>query len=215
MFERAIELNPKYVQNRYWYALWYNYLYEGDTEAALAEGQRGIGIDPLAALPTIHYAFVLWMENRIDDVLQIMEDIQHRDPIAFKSYWWLLGCCYVAKGDFAKALSVCPSVEKSLGRHQWSVAFHGFILAAAGRTDEAQRLQEELERRHQEKYISNFSRSIIPVALGETDRAVGILATTHETHDPGIILARRWPMLAPLHDDKRFRDILRQESLNV
>lgn len=215
MFERAVELNPKYVQNRYWYALWYKYLYEGDTEAALAEGQRGIGIDPLAALPTIHYAFVLWMENRIDDVLQIMEDIQHRDPIAFKSYWWLLGCCYVAKDDFAKALSVCPSVEKSLNRHQWSVAFHGFILAAAGQRDQAQRLQEELERRHREKYISNFSRSIIPATLGETDRAVEILATTHDTHDPGIILASRWPMLSPLRGDERFLEILRQERLNV
>lgn len=215
MFTRAIELNPKYVQNRYWYAYWYLYLYEGKVEEAIAEAKRGIEVDPLAALPTIHYTLILWMERRNDEVLEIMEQIKERDPIAYKSYWWLVGCCYCDKGDMEKALSVCPTVEKSKRRHQWSVAFHGYILAKAGRVEDARILQDELIERYKTNYVSNFSRAIIPMSLGDKETALEIIKESKKTKDGGLILTARWPMFAPIQQDERYLQILKDENLNI
>jgi serine/threonine-protein kinase len=213
LFERCNELNPKYVQNRYWYAFWYIYLYEGKTNEALAESQKGIDIDPLAALPSIHYALVLWMERRNDEVIDLMEVIRKRDPIAYKSYWWLAACCYCDKGDYESALAVCPTVQQSLSRHQWFVAFHGHVLALSGRTDEAMLLQDELNRRLQTEYISNFSRAIIPMSLGDKTTTLDILKTTPETKDCAVILAHRWALFSPIHEDRQFKEIAAKEHL--
>ncbi len=213
LFERANSLNPRHVQNRYWYAYWYLYMYEHDLEGALAEARRGIEIDPLAALPSVHYALILWMERRNDEVLAIMNEIMERDPLAYKSYWWLVGNCLCDAGDCEGALAVCPPVEKSLHRHQWSVAFHGHILSVCGRREEAEILQAELERRSQTEYIANFSLALIPLSLGQTDRALAFLATVSETRDPGIITVARWPLFSKIQEHPRFLEILKSENL--
>jgi serine/threonine protein kinase/Tfp pilus assembly protein PilF len=214
MFRRSIELNPNYVQARYWFAYWYLYLYKGNTEEAITEVKKAIDLDPLAVLPTMHYALILWMEGRYKEVLEITKEVEQRDPVAFRQYWWVNGSCYAELNEYDKALSTCPDSLDIVKRHQWSVAFHGYILATVGMKKEAEELHTKLIEQSNEKHISPFPLSIIPLALGNNEESLSILEKSIDVRDSAIIMARKWVMHSKLHDDPRFKSILIKAGIN-
>lgn len=214
MFSRSIELNPNYVQARYWYAYWYLYIYKGNVTDAIIEVEKAIELDPLAVLPRMHHALILWMEGRYKEVLDIAKDFEEQDPVAFRSYWWIKGSCYAGLKQYDKALATCPDSLDITKRHQWSVAFHGYILVAAGMKKEAKELYEKLKKQANEKYISPFPLSIIPLALGEVEESLSILEKSIDIRDCAVIMARKWVMHSKLHDDPRFKSILIKAGIN-
>jgi tetratricopeptide (TPR) repeat protein len=125
----------------------------------------------------------------------------------------LIGMAYSNKGMPDRGVAAVQRARELDGARPDLVAFQGYILARAGRKDEAFRSLEELRRLAHPRQPSPFQVALVYVGLDDTDRALEWLEKAVE--------ARAWesPMMKanPLFDrirlDPRFPALLRRIGL--
>ena len=212
-FRKTIELKPNYSQARYWYALWYLYQYKEDVKEAKIEAQRAVDIDPLAVLPVVHQLLIYTMNDEYDYVLREMEELTKRDPQIAKTYWWMPGFCYAQLGDKKNALKYCEKSLDTSNRHQWTIAYSGYIMAKCGQEETARKLYQNFLETAKTKYISPYPLCIIPMAFGDIDEALGHVERAVAINDPALFLTKKWSMLSAFHDNPRYIALMKKAKL--
>ncbi|HYP53675.1 MAG TPA: hypothetical protein VEQ42_09045, partial [Pyrinomonadaceae bacterium] len=79
--------------------------------------------------------------------------------------------------------------------------------ALAGETEPARRLLEELERTARRRYVSSYYFALLHLALGEHDLALARLELAYEERSGFLAFLKVEPLLDPLRDDPRFRQL--------
>jgi DNA-binding winged helix-turn-helix (wHTH) protein/tetratricopeptide (TPR) repeat protein len=198
---RAVDLAPESTAPHQWLGLLLDL--RGRRDEAKGVLRRAEALDPLSmvvsALAGLHHAFSGDHEAELAQAGRTLE----LDPHQFLGHWAVGGAL------------------QNLGRHEEAVQEHrraldlaggsSFMrpvlarsLALAGRPDEARELVAGLGD------ASPYQQATVQLALGETARALDLLAAAAEQRDPWVVILAVDPMMGPLRGEPAFGGLARQ-----
>jgi tetratricopeptide (TPR) repeat protein len=204
---RAVELNPSYVQGRLFRA-WLFMLTRRPREA-LTEIEQARALDPLSLIIRTRMGSMLHFVGRDRDaILAFRSALDIDSTFAFARAG--LALSYAMTKRFQEALLLRPELELLLGNYE--AGEWGAVLALAGRPAEARRVLGELEAYRKQRYVSPDAFAAIYAALGEPDAAFAEFDRAFAEHAWSPTIAMIEPLYQPLHRDPRWGRL--QQRLN-
>jgi len=203
LFNRAVELNPSYVQGRLFRA--WCYVLTGRNPEALAEIERARALDPLSLIIRTRIGSMLHYMGRDREAIGAFLRALEIDS-TFANARAGLAVSYAMTGRFPEALALRPNVEPMYGNYeagQW-----GVVLALAGRTAEARQELAELEAERKRRYVSADVFAVIHAALGQNDAAFAEFERTFGEHAWSPTISMIEPLFKPLHRDPRWARLM-------
>jgi len=211
-FRRAIELDPRYVPARYWYAAYVLHFALGRTDEAVTELRRALEVDPLSMITLWNFCFTLYGAGRTGQILAEIGDVVTRAPDALFPRV-MAGWGHLGAGDARRAIDELKRAVEMWGRNHWVLGWYSEALIADGRAGEAQAIHEELVERARTLHVPHVSLAAVPALLGDTDRALHFLRAAVAEREWSTILLARWPWWARIRSDPRFAALVRAAGL--
>ena len=207
---RAVELDAKNVGA---HALFGNYFQSlGRFEEAVAERKLTEKFDPVSAPIIGEAGYPLYYARRYDEAIGYYQRALKLDP-NYRMGHLVIGQAYVQKRMYEEAIA---ELRKSLplsGGDVRPLADLGYVLARAGKRDEAQEVLDGLQRLSQQKYVSAYFIALIYVGLGEKDQAFQWLERAYEERNAHMISLKVEPVFDPLRSDPRFANLVRRVGI--
>jgi serine/threonine-protein kinase len=201
-FQRAIELNPNYAIAHQQYGN--NTLSAvGRFNDAIAEGRRGVELDPLSLVINADLGVDYYYARRYDEAIAQLRKTLEMDP----GY-------YFAFVTIGQALEMKGARESAIAEYQKARALNDDPLVLAllahayglsGNKMEAEKILDQLKKLSQERYVSAYSFALVYLGLGNEQEALRWLEQSYQDRagaDVGWI--RVDPLLDPLRGDPRF-----------
>ena len=208
-FLRALELNPKYLQARDWYAFFHLQLAVGRLEEGVAQARLARESDPLSSYSNAILGFTCSFSGRHAEAIEVSRRAVELDSEAFVACWGHhvmlhLGGRYeeaVRAGELALAMS---------GRHPWAVMTLAAAYADWGRPGDAEALYTELMARARRNYVQPVILAIAAAAVGMEDEAIRHAREAFDIRDPAsqIFFSKYMPYSSRLRGYPRFRELL-------
>jgi TolB-like protein len=211
-FLRAMELNPRYIQNLAWYALLYLVFTHGRFEEGIAVAKKAVEIDPLSSYPQTILATIYASVGSSDEALAAAHSAVQLGQ-SFHSYYSLQFACLV-KGDFEKSVAAAEMALALSGRHVWALGLLAETYAQWGKKAEAKAIYAELVARASIGYVQPFCFAMAAIGAGELDKAIEHAREAFKIHDPFLIFGKYIPLAGRLREDLRFHEILARMGLN-
>ena len=205
-FNRALDINPNYVQARFWKGLLYLQLVRGRMADAIHETEYAVDLDPMAMLPAYAHGMVLVNAGRHEEVIARCEARLAQNPAQFLLYR-VLGVAYLCAGRHDEAIARLETGAEMSRRHPWFLGELGAAYAIAGRVADAERIQDELMARAKVAYMSPLSLASIPLMLGRIDEAVAGFERAFVERDPVLVTATAWPLFSRARKDPRVQQL--------
>jgi serine/threonine protein kinase/Tfp pilus assembly protein PilF len=206
-FREALALNPKYVQARCWYGLFFLQWSVGRLRDGLSEAQRAIEDDPLSSYAWTVWSFALATVQRFDEAVRAAHTALEHDPVSFLAQWEL-GLAYHWNRQYDKAIATLEPLWTQTG-HGWIIVGLVPAYVGTGRIDDARRVFEGLRDRATETYVPAFNLALCASALGDHEEALAFCEASIEAHDMLFALFHRWlPDFDAVRNDRRFPDIV-------
>jgi len=206
-FKRAISLNSSYAYAHQFYAWFLAAM--GRTEEAHASIRRALELDPLSILAYMTAADVFYLSRQYDGAItQLREglDLFANDPQALSR----LGRNYEQKGMYTEAIGEAKravALSPDFIEHYWML---GHAYAAAGKSEEARKVLDDLHALAKKQYVLPFGFAVIHIGLGENDEALEWLEKAYQDRNGWMVYLKVSPWLDPLRSDPRFQDLLRR-----
>ncbi len=210
-FNRAIDLDPNYSIAHHWYA--YDLAAMGRMDEAVAEVKRARQTDPLSAIINTDAAEILYFARRFDEALLQARATIEMEP-NFPHAHRVLERIYDEKHMFPDAIAEGQRAVALSDDDPWMLLDLANTYALAGKKTE---MQDCLRR------VANTSPGgILPevgataevyVALGEVDRALGVLESACRRREGGLILLDVDPRFDSLKSKPRYRQLLQRIGL--
>jgi TolB-like protein/Tfp pilus assembly protein PilF len=206
-FERAIELNPRYVFAHSWFGYCLGLM--GRFEEAFTELKRAIRLDPLSSVTQWALGFVYAMARRWDEAIEQLEKTLEFDA----NFAWAHGghaMACLAKSMYPAAITSAQKGVQLLPGSTALLTTLGEVYAAAGKTEEAQTILNQLQELSKQQYLSPYLLARIHMALGQKNDALCWLETSYETRASWMVFLKTDPQLDGLRLDPRFHDLIRR-----
>jgi serine/threonine protein kinase len=203
----ALELNPRYIQARCGYAIFYLSWTAGRFDDAIAQMKQAVEFDPLSAYGRTVLALTYLSAGRFDDGAESARRALDLDPEGFLSRFTLqcaLGLC----GRREESVAVAEDLLARSGRHPWGMAALAFFYAEWGRTADAKAIYAELLARAKRQYIPPSLLAISAFAAGDRDDAMEHAREAYAVHDPNLITTKYYVTGKHLREDRRFNELL-------
>jgi len=201
-FQRALELDPNSVTARLFHAE--SLQAAGQNDEAIAEVDRALAIDPLSVLANQADGSALFYARRYDaSSIALMKTIE----LDRNFFWANLRLARVYEQEHrlpeaeAEILKIRAAAPEPAGIRL------GLVYALEGKKDEA------LAEASAKGKISDYDRTLVFAALGDTSRAFATLEQCVKEHDVNLIYLKMDPTLDSLRGDPRFASILRMTNL--
>jgi serine/threonine-protein kinase len=239
--EKALTINP--ASARALTARGYlKAMYEYDVDAALADFEQAITLDPTYPTARQWYGEILAVAGRIEDALEQISIAKELDPLATVIHHvegWLLD----HEGRDEEALKAYNNVHKIDPYKAHTYSNLSFLYARMGEFEkarEAERTWSELsgidvtpilavydamedsslkpaaiQLLQESDYYIDGASFVTPfyMLLGETELTLDSLERAFERGDPYAIHMQRFEIYDPLHDHPRFQALLRKMNL--
>ncbi|HYA25473.1 MAG TPA: tetratricopeptide repeat protein, partial [Terriglobales bacterium] len=205
-FLRARELNPRYLQNLAWFALFYLVWAQGRFDEGVAIARQAAEYDPLSGYANAMVAFACAHSGRGKEAVQAASSARQLEE-SFFTYWASLHALH-ADRQFEEAAAIGETALALSGRHPFAMSAQAMIFANWGKLSAAQALYAELVARAVQGYVPPSHLAIAASAAGEPDKAVAHAREAFEIRDPMLVTATYWPDFARLREDPRFDEIL-------
>jgi adenylate cyclase len=127
--------------------------------------------------------------------------------------YWILGLLLRKAGSYEPAIVEGEKGVKLSGGSPLMRAALAHTFGAAGRTEEATHVLEDLTELAKQKYVAPYFLAGIHIGLGENDRAMEYLEKSYKEHSHWLIYLHIDPSMDALRDDPRFQVLLRRISL--
>ena len=177
----------------------------------LTEVKAEIALDPLSVGANMQLASVLMMARRYDDSIQQYETALQMDP-GFTGAYRGIALLYAYKRDYGRALAAAEKAKRAAGtaaEDQEYKACLGYVLAAAGRSEEALAIVRELvERYDRAGEAVAVSIAAIHAGLGQRDASLGWRGRASDARDSEIGYLKVDPRWDNLRGDRRFTALL-------
>jgi len=205
---RAMQIEPGNVQARCWIAMLLSI--RGRTEEAIEALERAREIDPLAPYPYAMTGFCLLNVGRPADAGRFA-----RQALAFDEdnilALWVSGAASVSLGQFDQAVSSLERAATRARANPFTRGTLGWVLAAAGRIDEAYEVLEALHARAVAG-ATVLSEAWLLAALEDMDGAFEVLRLACEEKQL-LVPFTGMPGFDPLRSDPRFAAIVERMRL--
>ena len=167
-FQRAIELNPGYVEAYHWRGTLLSML--GRHAEALREKNKALAIDPLSVVIRTDLARMFYFSRDYDQSLEQYRSALDMDPNFGSAHVWL-SHVYEQKGLFEQAISELKTGMRLSSGSTFALAKLGHGYAMAGRCDEAHAVLNQLNALSSQRYVSPYDIAMVHVGLHENDEA--------------------------------------------
>ena len=208
-FLRALELNPRYVQARDWYAMFYLMFSQGRMAEAVTEAKLGLEFDPLSSYAHTMYGFICGYAG---EYAQAEEAARRAVELDAESYLarFALGEVLRVNGKFEESVATADLALAISGRHAWAIMFLALALADWGKPAEADALYIEMLARARRQYVSPAALAVVAAASAREHDAIHHARDAFETRDPEclFVFSRYANMATRLYEYPHFRELL-------
>src|SRR6266542_109494 len=182
-FQKGIALNPNYPLLHHWRSL--NLIAMGRMDDARSAMQRALELDPLLLISNVNLGRIDYYEGRYDQAIKQYQRALELDKNFMRTHL-RLGLAYVQQGRYNEALTEYNKALEIAGDTPQIRAHIAHVLAISGKRSEA---------------------------LIEIDKAFAWLEKAYDDHSTEMIYFKVDPLLAPLHSDPRYQNLLRRMKL--
>jgi TolB-like protein/Tfp pilus assembly protein PilF len=211
-YEKALALNPKYMQARTWYSLFYLQEVRELHEKAVQHARISVENDPLSCYAWGILGIVLNKAGMATGLEECQNAINF-DPNSFLG-WYIAGNCYHWSGNFASATEALNRALEISGRHAWALTSLLVNFVDAQEPDKAEAIYNELLLRASTGHVLPSLLSIASAALGKNEEAMRYAHVAFERHDPfQIQSSKSWPDNKYLRAIPEFQTILEMLKL--
>ena len=211
-YRRALELNPRYLQNLDWYGLVHLVWTQGRMEIGTLFARQASEYDPLSAYALGILAIVYAHSGNGPEAVRTAEAARQQEESFFT--YFASQHAYRAKGELANAISAGDMALSLSGRHVWAISAQATAYAELGKMSEARALYEEAAARASSGYMQPTHMAITASAAGAVDAALEYARRAYETRDPMVVVGKTWPDFARLREDPRFQVLLGKIGLS-
>ena len=166
-FLRALELNPRYIQARVWYAMYYLMFSEG----RMAEAKLALDSDPLSNYAQTMYGFICGYGGEYAQALESARRAVEFDPESYLARFALAEVLRVT-GKFEESVVTAELALALSGRHAWAMFFLALAFADSGKPAEADALCAEMLARARRQYLSPAALAVVAAAAGREKEAI-------------------------------------------
>ena len=205
-FRRARELNPRYLQNLDWYAVFYLVWSQGRFDEGIAVARQAVEYDPLSGYAHAIVAFACGDSGRSEEAVRAAKHATELEESFFT--YWASQHAFHSDRQFEKALAAGEMALALSGRHAFAMSAQAVIFADWGKTSAAQALYAELTARAAQGYVQPTHMAMAASAAGELEKAFAHVRLAFEIRDPMLATAKHWPHFSRLRQDPRFGAIL-------
>jgi Flp pilus assembly protein TadD len=135
-----------------------------------------------------------------------------RQAIVVDPEFWIghmvSGQAYEQLGQPDLALDALNNAARFSGGNTKAISHRGYVLAKAGRTEDAREILKTLEGVSRERYVPPFALALVHAGLGERDAALEWLDRAYEARDVHLIFLTVDPKWDPYRGDPRFTALL-------
>jgi TolB-like protein/tRNA A-37 threonylcarbamoyl transferase component Bud32 len=210
-YKRAIELNPTYIQAHAWYAL---ALLMPHGRFAEARGQMAYvqSADPDSPVTIVGLAMVERFAGHPELSIQLLEP-RMNGPRPFEPVVETLALSYLETQEGARAIALLRTTPQA---PEFAASREALLAVAYARAGEKARAAEALQRTIQklhEGYFLPYETAIIYTALNDHERALDMLEAAFDERESELVYLNVNPLLATLHSEPRFQNLLTKMSL--
>jgi TolB-like protein/DNA-binding winged helix-turn-helix (wHTH) protein/Tfp pilus assembly protein PilF len=209
-FRRALELNPNYATAHHWFAFYL--FFSGRRNEALAEMERARQLDPLSAIINADEGHFLYSVRRNDEAKARLRQAIELEPDLGQPHETLAlidldtGHTSDALIEARIGLALDPNNPRTIGEA-------GYVLAAAGQTEEARKLLVTLKSMVRRGTALPAFAAMIQMGLGQQDEALDSLAEmSGPSIGAGLQGLDQWHIFDRLHDEPRYQKLVAQPS---
>ena len=207
-FQKAFSINPNYAPTHDWNSTFLSWV-ENKPNDAVKEGTRAAELEPLVAISYNLLANTLLSAERFSDAVKASKTGLELEPNSFLANWFL-GVSYIGMEKYPEAIDALETAVSLSGRHSWPLAELCNAYALTGRTEEAQKILDELIARSATEFISGMFIFIPAYALKQYDLAFEYLEKGLEQRDGTLVGCRAWPGFKPMRNEPRFQAIIKK-----
>ncbi|HSY64913.1 MAG TPA: protein kinase [Terriglobales bacterium] len=204
---RALQLNPRYVQARTGYGLFYLQWVAGRFEEGIIQARHAVDTDPFSGYAMSVLAMTYLSVDRFAEAKELAHRAVELDHGAYFPRAVLQGALGLL-GHFEESIAVGQSVLAMSGRHTWSMVTAALTYAYWGKTSDAKAIHRELLARAAREYVQPAILAASASAAGEADEAIVHAQEAYATRDCCLIFGKHWSFGGILRRDPRFVAIL-------
>jgi len=209
-FLRALELNPRYIQARCWYAFNYLQLSAGRLEEGVVQAKLALESDPLSGYANAVYSETCVALGRYTESIEVARRAVELDPESFLAWLTVQAVLYL-EGKFEASVAAGETALAMSGRHPWSLAILALALADWHGVAYAEPIYAEMLARACRQYMSPAIMAVAASAAGRQDEMIRHANEALEIRDPAcaFLFSRHFVLWAArLYASPGFRDII-------
>ncbi|NGX16343.1 tetratricopeptide repeat protein [Wenzhouxiangella sp. XN24] len=204
LMRRAVELEPGNSTISFNYAILLRGLPYYDE--GLAAMRRAVQLEPTNLVNQVFLGNMLMTAGRYPEAKPVLQQVLAVDP-GFNRAHYYLGVCEYLEGDYAAALARFEA--EPLG---WMhVTGRALALYKLGRKAEADQVEAELVETFGDR--AAYQQAQVAAQRGALDLAFESLERAFVSGDTGVSQLLTDPLVAPLHDDPRYKAALERVNL--
>jgi TolB-like protein/DNA-binding winged helix-turn-helix (wHTH) protein/Tfp pilus assembly protein PilF len=192
-FSRAIELDPGSLRAHSDYG--YLLMAVGRHDEAIREGRIAAQLDPLSSETQSALGRFYYRARRVDEAVPHLERAVELEPASIGARF-KLGEAYIQQGKYEEAIRAFKDDRLGISR----------AYALTGKQREARQMVRTLKE-------PPISIAAVYAALGDKDEAFRILEKAVDDRSAHLVYLKEDPPLRPLHDDPRWKALLRRMNL--
>ncbi len=209
-FKRAIELNPNYPTAHHWYSRHLRAV--GRSDEGFKEIKRAEELDPLSLIFINNVAESYVDQGDLDSAYKEFQRMIELDPNFWAAYQTLVWI-KVKQGKYEVALAAAQKSIELSNRSNAALGQLGHVYGRLGRTSEAEAIIKELEGKFANKTADGKDLAVVYAGLDDKDKAFDWLEKAFQYPSFHLAGMKIEPLLAPLHNDPRWSDLLRRVGL--
>jgi DNA-binding winged helix-turn-helix (wHTH) protein/tetratricopeptide (TPR) repeat protein len=206
-FRRALELDPYLVSAHQRYGSYLTFL--GRFEESLRHYETALELDPFSLQVNMNIATTYYLRGEYDRAVKHLYRTMELEPNYMPTHF-VLGCVYIQQKRWEEAIKEFQFIYKLDEEAYLAMGFMGHAHALAGQRAEAETMLNVLQEIADREYVSPYAMLVVHLVLGPEERVFELLEQLYEEHNDWLVWLKVSPELRHLHDNPRFRNILKR-----
>lgn len=199
-FRQAIHLNANYADAHQRYGMFLTA--QSRFDEAVAEFETAKMLDPLSLITKTIAGYAFYYGREYEKAEACFKEVIAMDE-NYSMAHFRLGLTYAQAGKPDAALAELGKATV-LSNDRDVVAAHGYVYGLQGDKEKINAALDELERRAEKGFVSNYDRAIVYAGAGDAENALEWLEKAFEEHSYWLIYLKNDPSLDKIRREPRF-----------